>query len=173
MAIVFVVGFAIALISSRTLAGTVPGKDPILSLGVTENGYLAGTSRGAFVSKDGTTWKRSKEFKRVRTLAASVSGTVFTSSEGVTEATNNLEDFAPAVGAVLSSVAISTDRLGNLYLAGDDHTIALATVDRGLQTVEVPDPPDGPDRIIALAAVPGAKVTLFAGGISTGMWRST
>jgi hypothetical protein len=168
MLLIFSVALVVALVSSRSLSGSVPGEDPVLSLGVVDKGFVVGTTKGMWVSSDARVWHRSARFHRDRTLAASVNGKIFTVSRGVVEETSDLETFEPAVGAVLASVAIATDPKGDVFLSNGSQ-VTLSTPDSGLQSVPIVR---GPKEVIALAAAPGATVTVYAGGLSSGMWRS-
>ena len=168
LVLVFAGALIVALISARSISGAVPGKEPVLSLGVTDKGYAVGTTRGMWISNDASHWHKYKRFQDHRVLIASVTGTVFISSEGVAEKSSDLGSFEPATGAVMNAAAIATDSFGDLFLADGSH-VALSTVDSGLQSIPIVR---GPKEVIALAASPGETVTVYAGGLTSGMWRS-
>lgn len=169
LAIVVAGAFVVALFSERRVEGSIPGDDPILSIAVTKVGYLVGTSKGAFSSPDATSWKPVKRFGRERTLLATRDEDVVTHSGRVLAVTKDLKEYDPGFAGLLSAIAIAADPVGNIYLAEDPRHISLVTKDGGLQRVRTGR---GPKEIIAIAGIPGDPVTLLAGGLTSGLWRS-
>lgn len=158
-----------AMLADRQVEGAIPGEDPILSLAVTKAGYMVGTSKGAFESDDGAIWKRSTRFGRERTLVVTHDEGVMTHSARVLAFTTDFKEYAPGFSGLLSAIAISSDVEANLYLAEDPYHIQLVTKDSSLQRLRIGK---GPKEIIAIAGIAGDPVTLLAGGLTSGLWRS-
>lgn len=158
-----------ALVSTRRLEGSVPGKSPILGLAVTESGYLVGTGEGMFSSKDARTWFRSPG-PRAKALVTNDSSSAIALAESLVTRSEDLQNFVPAVGSVQDGIAIAADDEDNIYIAEDARTIVLYLAAGGVKrsTVE-----GGPREIVSFDVISGDPVTLFAGGLTSGFWRST
>ena len=159
-----------AVFNQRRLRGAIPGEQPILGLGVTTKGYIVGTGKGAFRSDDGETWEQVDELERLRTLVTSVTGTAFVSSDRLLLKTTDLKDFGNAFGGLLAAVAIGADAEGNLYVAETAKRMNVVTDEGGLDSITTRN---GPDEVVAFAGSPGEPATLLAGGLRSGLWRST
>lgn len=158
-----------AFLNARYLEGAVPGEAPILGLAVTEDGFLVGTGKGLFGSTDGRTWRRPKGTAGVKALVTNGSSGAFALMDDVLLTSEDLIEFRPFVGTVQSGVAIATDDKDNVYVAEDATTIVLYLKEGGIRRAR---PEGGPLEIVALDAISGEPVTLFAGGLTSGFWRS-
>lgn len=158
-----------AFLNERYIEGSVPGESPILGLAVTAKGFLVGTGEGLYSSEDAMTWERPKPAKG-RALVTNAGSSALALVELVLLKTDDLSTFEPAIGNVQDGVAIAADDQDNIYVAEDAKTIVLYLSSGGIRRATVQK---GPKEIVAFDAVSGDPVTLFAGGLTSGFWRST
>jgi|GEM_PF-4303869 len=161
-----------ALLSSRRLAGSLPVRYPILGLAAMPAGFIVATEGALFTSADGKSWSDQSAFRGKRTLAVSgVGGKGVVWSEGKFVETSNLRTFTPISPGPRRLVALASGPDDALYLSqGPGHLIVQppAGVARTIKLAH------GPREIIALDAAAGPdSPILFAGGLTSGVWRSS
>lgn len=158
-----------AFISRRTIEGAITGRAAILSLGVIDDGYLVGTAEGLLKSSDGRTWIKVKRFSGSRALATSDADKAVVHFKHILYRTSDLNEFEPAYGAVQAAVAVALDVEGNIYFAESADRYGLVTADGSLQAVKARR---GPAEVLSIEGIPGDPVVVFAGGLTSGFWRS-
>jgi hypothetical protein len=155
----------VALISSRAIVGAVPGRSPILGLAAVPDGFLVGTSRGAFVSRDGQTWSAVGALTRSRALVADGRTVGLVLSRGSVWLTRDLSAIERR-SQVGSAVAVAVASDDSVYVVKDpQHVLRIS----GNESRELSFS-RGPEEIVALAAVDAGS--LLAGGLTSGLWES-
>lgn len=163
----------VATISSRTVAGAVPGKEPILAMASLDEGLLVGTAGGLFSSADGVRWSRVPGISGLSLVATTGQGAVVLAGGSLYEATDlsGVRKVREKMGAAL---AIADDLSGSTYIARTPKRIYVVSNQAQERTINVEQ---GPPEILALAAGPGNASGqpggLVAGGLTSGLWRST
>jgi photosystem II stability/assembly factor-like uncharacterized protein len=161
-----VCALVVAIITSRSLVGAVPGKSPLLGLAATDDGFLVGTGRGAFVSRDGRNWSAVKALKRSRALVADGRNEGVVLAQEMVWLTRNLSTFSIR-GRVGAAAALAVAPEGAVYVVRRDSRQVLRL--SGDQTREVHFS-RGPNEIVALA--PLGQRSVLAGGLTSGLWES-
>jgi hypothetical protein len=153
------------IITSRTIVGAVPGRSPILGMAALDDGFLVGTSRGAFVSRDGVTWSGVKNFSRSETLVADGRTQGLVLSAGTVWSTRDLSAFDKR-SQVGRGVAMAVAADDSVYVVKDPaHVLRIS----GNQTQQLAFS-TGPEEILSLASVDAGS--LLAGGLTSGLWES-
>jgi hypothetical protein len=169
LGLVLVGAFAVALIATRTIKGTVPGRAALLSLGVIDDGFLVGTAEGAYTSSDSVSWRLVKGFNHQRTLITSNGNLAVALSGTGLYKTSDLRSFDKVFQTAQRGVALALDSKNNIYVAEDNRHLDLIKTDGSLQRVTATT---GPQEVLALDAEAGDPALLFAGGLRSGLWRS-
>ena len=157
---------AVALVTSRTIVGAVPGRSPILGLATTEAGFLAGTGRGAFWSRDGKTWSALEALTGSRTLVADGPEVALVLARGVLWRTTDLVTLTNP-REVGRAIVVADESAEAAYVVKDSRE-ALRLSEGGSQKITFSG---GPTEIIALAVGSNPR-SLFAGGLTSGVWMS-
>lgn len=160
---------AAAVFNARTIEGSVPGRAPILGVAEVDGLIVIGTSQGVFASPDGKTWSRIEEFEGMSLVAGLGEMVVVHSGNSVWRV---LPDGAVSrvgqTGERASALAVTAG--GSAYVAQGSQTIEV--FGPGGQTTTISS--DGrPSEVLALAVGEGEDPALLAGGLSSGLWRST
>lgn len=164
--LLLVVGaLVIVLITSRTIVGAVPGRSPILGMAAIDDGFLVGTSRGAFVSRDGVTWSAVKDLSRSEALVADGRTQSPVLSEGTVWLTRDLSAFEKR-SQVGRGIAMAVGADDSVYVVKDPGHI-LRISDGQTQELAFSR---GPQEIVSIAVVDGGS--LLAGGLTSGLWES-
>lgn len=174
MALGFVLSgsLVVAAISSRSLAGAVPGKEPILAMASVGDGLLVGTAGGLFSSPDGIRWSKVQGIEGMSLAATTGEGAVVLAGGNLYEATDlrSLRKVRERAGTAL---AIADDLMGNTYMARSPKRISVVSSQGPERTVDVRK---GPPEMLVLAAGSGhasvLSAGLLAGGLTSGLWRS-
>lgn len=148
-------GALYAVLSERRLRGEVPGRGAILSLAVANDRFLVATSVGLFESKDAIDWQRHEFTGRIQ-VASSGQAVFATVGPRIFRLDNN------ASGGLLRSTpsALAVEAEG-LYAA------VLGFIHTPDGDVQMHDPQ--PTDVAALDVEPPV---FYAGGISSGLWKS-
>lgn len=166
-------GLAAAVLSSRTIEGSIPGDAAVLSLASLEEGLLVGTGSGLYLSPDGKRWALSERFSLGPVVVKSVDDGALVARDESLYAARGLSSFDDLPGfrpneasgqpgenivAVASGDQgmIAVTRSGRVFLrlAGEPVRQLRATLPRGVHSV----------------AVGAGK--FFAGGLAMGVWVS-
>lgn len=157
----------VAVLTTRQVEGSVPGKAAILGMAVVPDGFLIGTAGGAFSSRDGATWIRVKRFSGATLVANAAAGALALNGGRIYE-TADLESFSPRGKAVAGAVALAGNASGEIFLAtGDGRFFRSGPGGTPVEIAARGGPPD----VVTLAVFPGSN-QLLAGGLSSGLWRS-
>lgn len=156
-----------ALINSREIEGSIPGKAAILGLAVAPQGFLIGTADGALFSSDGTAWSRVDGFTGTTLVANGNLGALVLNGGRILESAD-LEAFADRGAAVDAAVSLAGNSGGDVFLATGNGRFFLGGF--GGEPMELAAQ-GGPQDVISLA-VAETSPTLLAGGLTSGLWRS-
>lgn len=145
----------------------MPGKGGLLSVAVTDAGFLVGTTTGAFASPDGRTWSRVEVLPGpspvagdgTRALAASGRELVSTADLHSVSRVTTLPAVPTALAAAPGGGAYAIDRSGG-----------LARVEGAGTAARVGRP--GPESALGLAVVGTGTPVVYAAGLEAGLWRS-
>lgn len=165
-------GLAAAVLSSRTIEGSIPGSATILSLAAPPDGLLAGTEQGLYASPDGKRWARVPRFGTSRVVVKGETGGALLGQGDHLYATGGLASFQDLGG--LRSDETDSD-LGSVaaVASGDQRTIAVTTTGRVFLRFEglliAPLEAVLPRGVLSVAAG-GGKI--YAGGLGIGLWLS-
>lgn len=163
----FLLAFIAAFVSRRRAEGAVPGSGPILSLAASENGFLAGTSDGLWVSPKRLDWVRHPQFSSGRVVVTTEEGIAFAASrESIAriETSRTSEHLARPSEA---PSAIAARASGDIYLATGDGRFFRLTPGGSLAEVESTQ---GPAEVLAMDE---SDEILYAGGLVSGLYRSS
>lgn len=163
--VAFLGGLIVALLATRTIQGSIPGSDTLLSLAVIHPGFLVGTAGGVFESSDGRVWLPASNIPREPVLTASDGVTAYVLAGGVLKSTTDLRAFTTVAAGVTGTV-VAPGPLGVEVLAGR----AIAAVGSS-SSPAIPAPPPALAEPLAMAAVPGRPGSLLVGGVQ-GLWRT-
>lgn len=159
----------VALVTSRKLAGAIPGEAPILSMAAIEKGFVVGTAKGLYVSPDGKEWTKVKKYSGKRVLVVRAADRAVMMHNKILLETSDLVTYEPAYGVIQDGIAMAGDPEGNIYIAEDARHLVLIKSDDSLQRVTAID---GPREVITMGGIPGDPVVILAGGLTSGFWRS-
>jgi hypothetical protein len=158
-----------ALVSSRQLAGAIPGDDPILSMAAIEKGFLVGTAGGLYASPDGKRWAQVKGFLGRRALVARAADKAVVLHEKNLLATSDLKTYEAIHDFPRGGLALAGDREGNIYVTEDAKHLVLFEAGGSVRRVTATG---GPKEILTVAGIPGDPAVILAGGLTSGFWRS-
>lgn len=161
------ISLGVALVSFRTIEGSVPGRGPVLGLAVTARSYLVGTSTGVFASDDGVRWSRLSEFSG-GALVAQASGEVLVLTGGDLYRGEGLSGLSVVASGLPEATALAGDASGRAWLSGEGQLLVVER-DGSRRSVEYEQ---GPEGVVALSVTEENPVRLYAGGISSGLWVS-
>lgn len=159
-----------ALVNSRAVKGSIPGKAAVLGLAVTPSGYLIGTAGGALFSAEGNSWARIPDFSGTTLVANNGSGAVLVNG-GAVYGTRDLTTFAKVGAApdgVVGVVGVSANGAAELYFATGTGRFFRGA--GGQAPLEI-QAQGGPEDVVTLS-VAGPAPTLLAGGLTSGLWLS-
>lgn len=168
LGLLLVVSLAVAVVSSRRIEGSLPGRSPILGLSVSESGFLSGTSSGLLSSSDGRNWAVVEDFDRESLVAGSGDGVVVLSG-GTLYRSADLESFVAAPGELGRASALGVAPGGRIYVAREGRGLLVIDGDGSQTTISLNG---GPPEVLALAVDEGETPVILAGGLSSGLWRS-
>ncbi|MEX2587710.1 MAG: hypothetical protein WD602_06925 [Actinomycetota bacterium] len=167
LGLLLLVSLFAAVISLRTIEGSIPGREPVLGLAAAGEYFLVGTAAGVYVSTDGVQWSALEQFSQ-GALVAQAGSDVLVLSQG--------ELYRGAGPASLELVADGLP--GALALAGDAAGRAWLGREEDLLIVEPEGERrpvrhrEGPDDMVALAVDDTNTDKVFAGSLSSGLWYS-
>jgi photosystem II stability/assembly factor-like uncharacterized protein len=170
---------AVAVIfSERFVGGSVPGDSPVLSLAAAHEGFLAGTSGGLFVSRDGKGWERHPRLGRgaisispspfapeppsnlVPPVAIAASDRKIFLIPELNSARELIAAPEPVSGLGVFELGVLVGaRRGNIYLFSGGGFPRLG--------------PGGPTQVQALAGAGEDPAYVLTAGIDSGIWRAT
>ena len=169
VSLAFLGGLVLAILSTRTIRGSIPGSDAILSLAAIHQGFLVGRAEGVEESRDGVTWLPAVNVPKEPVQVASDGVTSYVLAGGTLKATRDLSSFQ----AVASGVSGTLVAAGGAGATQTVYVLAGASVDRipidGSRLPPVPAPPVR--EPLCLAVVRDSPLSLLAGGLP-GLWRS-
>lgn len=149
----------------------MPGKAPILSLAVTDKGFLAGTADGLWVSQDGRDWVKHPKLSTGRVTV--------THSGGALAAARGSLYLVPNSNQAVKIQAL-TAAPSAMFESGSIRFLVAATgdgrffVSRGRGPFQELKSSNGPREVIAVASrIEFDNGVLFAGGLVSGLWRAS
>jgi len=158
-----------AVVSSRRLEGSVPGRAAILGLAALPGGFLLGTSDGVLSSTDGVTWERVPGFEG-ETLVAGSGGTAAAAGSRGVSITTDLVSFRQVPADLGRPSALTVAPGGSLLVAQPEQLVVLQ--ERGpVSTISLEDGPTGILSIAIREDGASRDRTILAGGLSSGLWR--
>lgn len=166
------------VISARALRGSVPGRSPLLSMAATRGGFLVGVENALYTSRDGVNWARPPRFTNRRNLPAGApGGPVVASGSELFRFSDSLSAQSQPLLRLKGQVtALSGDPGGRIYVVQDASRIAVVENEGGVSRSFTPR--RGPREILAIDMIAGPPDAgqsefLFAGGLTSGVWRSS
>lgn len=159
--------FLVALVSQRTIEGAIPGKAPVLSFHVVDQGLLAGTGQALFLSEEGRGWARVRGLRRGPSLVTESDGAVVVLVGGRLVRSGDLRSFQPLGGRRLAGTAVAGGPGGSVFVAERGGRLVRVTLEGKVEPIEAAGA--HPEQVLALAAEDRA---LCAAGLSTGLWCS-
>lgn len=169
VSVAFLGGLVLALLSTRSISGSIPGSDSILSLAAIHQGFLVGLAQGVDESRDGVTWLPAVNVPKEPVQVVSDGVTSFVLAGGTLKATRDLTSFRTVASGVSGTVIAAGG-------AGATQTVYLlngGSVDRvvadGTRLAPMPGPPVG--EPLCMAVVQDNPLSLLVGGVP-GLWRT-
>lgn len=169
VSLAFLGGLVLAILSTRTLRGSIPGTDAILSLATIHQGYLVGRAEGVDESRDGVSWLPAVNIPKEPVQVFSDGVTSFVLAGGTLKSTRDLSSFTTVASGVSGTLVAAGG-------AGPTQTVYVltgASVDRvvidGSRLPSVPAPPVG--EPLCMAVVRDGPLSLLVGGVQ-GLWRT-
>jgi hypothetical protein len=160
-------GFVAAIFSERRIAGSVPGEAPVLSMAAQRWGIFVGTADGLWVSPDGERWAEHPSLGRGPVQVASIGEKVLALSGKAIYELEDLQTEAIAYRIPNAATAVGGTQ-ESIYVATSAGLLRVSPEERYLDG-EGPDPKE----ILALAGAGiDSSTTIFAGSVSSGLWRS-
>lgn len=168
LGLLLVVSLVVAVVNSRRIEGSLPGRSPILGLAVTPAGFLSGTANGLLSSTDGRNWAVVEDFDRQSLVSGFGDGAVVLSG-GTLYRSADMENFAALPGELGRASALSVAPGGRIYVAREGAGLLVVDGDGSQRTISLEG---GPPEVLALAVGEGEVPVILAGGLSSGLWRS-
>ena len=165
--LLFLGGVVAALLSARGIEGAVPGRGGLLSVAVTDAGFLVGTTSGAFASSDGRTWSPVAALTGPSPVAGGGARALVASGRELVS-TTDLRSVSRVALLPAVPTALATASGGAVYAI--DRWGVLARVEGAGTATHVGRP--GPGSALGLAVVEAPTPVVYAAGLAAGLWRS-
>ena len=164
---VFLGALILALLGTRSLRGSIPGTDSILSLAAIHPGLLVGTTGGVFASTDGVNWLAATNIPREPVSVASDGTTAYVLAGGDLKATHDIHTFT-TIATVVTGTVIAAGPAGSVCV------VAGRSIERiGADGAAMPSFPAPPaPGVLAMAVAPDNPGTVLVGGLR-GLWKTT
>lgn len=147
----------------------MPGSAPVLSLAVSERGFLAGTADGLWASPNGWEWVVHPRFSRGRVVVAGEGGLAYAASAAsVSRIETSRTARRLARSPVVPSAIAPDSRTADVYLATGNGRFYRVVPAGAVEAVE--EEGSAPEEVLALDESSGR---LLAGGLVSGLWEST
>jgi len=169
VAVAFLGGLVLALLSTRTIRGSISGSDSILSLAAIHPGFLVGLAQGVDESRDGVTWLPAVNIPREPVQVGSDGVTSFVLAGGTLKATRDLTSFQVVASGVSGTVIAAGGAGATQTLYVLDGSSVDRVVTDGSRLPPVPGAPVG--EPLCMAVVRDSPLSLLVGGVP-GLWRT-
>lgn len=161
------ISLAVAVVSLRTIEGAVPGREPVLGLAATGEGFLVGTSAGVFFSADGRQWSALEQFPE-GALVAQAGPELLVLSQGTLYKGEDPGSFEVFAESMPDALALAGDASGRAWLGREGELVVVERTGRR-RSVQMRE---GPKDMVTLAVDDTNTDRIIAGSLSSGLWFS-